>query len=85
VIEYGAEWWSVAEPGIPLRISLPLIRPSRRWIRSSARPNQFARNATLVVGWLMIAGVHSIVWIFASSAALINRARWNSASSSHCG
>ena len=32
-------------------------------------PYQFARIAYLVVGWAMIAGVHSTVWIFAIRAA----------------
>jgi hypothetical protein len=61
------------------------MRPKSLCTRSSASPNQFARSATFVVGWLMIAGVHSIVWIFASSAALISRAFWKSRSSSQCG
>jgi len=30
-------------------------------------------------------GVHSIVWIFATSAALISRARWKISSSGHRG
>ena len=38
-------------------------------------PYQFARIAYRVVGCAMIAGVHSTVWIFAISAALIRRAR----------
>ena len=37
-------------------------------------PDQVARIAYLVVGWAMIAGVHSVVWIFAIRAALIRRA-----------
>ena len=36
-------------------------------------PNQFARSPRTVVGWAMIAGVQSIVWIFAINAALTSR------------
>jgi hypothetical protein len=57
----------------------------RRAIRSPATPNQLARSAYTVVGWLMTAGVHSAVWILAISAATTSRARWNSSSSSQCG
>ena len=49
------------------RPSLP--QPLRRRI-----PYQFARMPNFVVGCAMIAGVHSTVWIFAISAALIRRA-----------
>ena len=37
-------------------------------------PYQFARIAYCVVGWAMIPGVHSTVWIFAISAAFTRRA-----------
>ena len=70
---------------MPLITSLPLIRPKARAIRSPATPNQLARSANTVVGWLITAGVHSTVWIFASSAAITRRARWKSSSSSQCG
>ena len=66
---------------MPLTTSLPLIRPKSLWTRSPASPNQLARSASLVVGWLMMAGVHSTVWILASSAEFTSRARWNSSSS----
>ena len=39
------------------------------------------RIAILVLGWLITAGVHSTVWIFAISAALTSRARWKTSSS----
>ena len=83
--EYGTPYCSVGEPGMPLMTSLLLIRPNSRYTRSPARPNQFARIAIFVVGWAMTAGVHSTVWIFATSAALIRRARWKISSSDHCG
>ena len=48
-------------------------------------PYQFARMPNCVVGWAMIAGVHSTVWIFAISAALIRRAFSKSSSSVQSG
>ena len=66
---------------MPLDHLAALIRPNRRFTRSPASPHQFARMAIFVVGWAMIAGVHSTVWILASSAALIRRA-WSKSSSS---
>jgi hypothetical protein len=50
-------WWSVAEPGIPPRTSFLLRLPSRL----PRMPYQFARIPYFVVGWAMIAGVHSTV------------------------
>jgi len=70
---------------MPLTISLPLSLPNSLCTRSPASPNQFARIAIFVAGWAMTAGVHSTVWIFATSAALIRRARWKISSSDHCG
>ena len=61
---------------MPLMTSLALTRPNIRCTRSPARPHQLARIATLVVGWLMTAVVHSTVWIFAMRAVLTSRARW---------
>ena len=49
-------------------------RPKVLSKRSPKRPNQFARSARTVVGWAMIAGVQSTVWILAMSAALTRRA-----------
>jgi hypothetical protein len=40
-----------------------------------------ARIASSVVGWAITAGVHSTVWILATSAALTSLARSNSSSS----
>ena len=48
-------------------------------------PYQFARMPNFVVGCAMIAGVHSTVWIFAISAAVIRRALANSSSSVQSG
>jgi hypothetical protein len=62
-------------------ISLELTRPNTFLNRSPARPNQLARIPVTVVGWLITAGVHSTVWIFAISAATISRARWKISSS----
>ena len=62
-------------------ISLPLSRPNRLWTRSPSSPNQLARIPATVVGLLITAGVHSTVWILASSAESTRRARWNSSSS----
>ena len=53
--------------------------------RSPRSPYQFARMPNFVVGWAMIAGVHSTVWILAISAALIRRALSNSCSSVQSG
>ena len=60
---------------MPLSTSLPPIRPKRLVTRSPTRPHQFAFMPSFVVGWAMIAGVHSTVWIFAISAAFTSRAR----------
>ena len=46
-------------------------RPCRCWPSS---PYQFVRSASTVVGWAMIAGVQSTVWILAMSAAFTSRA-----------
>ncbi len=54
--------------------SLVLSRPKRRLTRSVATPHHWLRMASLVVGWAMIAGVQSTVWIFAIRAPLIMRA-----------
>jgi hypothetical protein len=85
VIAYGAEWWSTAEPGMPLITSLSLIRPSSRCTRSSAMPNQLARIPICSTGWARIAVVHSTVWIFAMSAAITRRALSKTWSSLHDG
>ena len=42
--------------------------------RPAQQPHQVALIALTVVGWPMIAGVHSTVWILAISAELISRA-----------
>ena len=60
---------------MPLTTSLPLTRPNSSVTRLPASPYQFACIAIFVVGCEMTAGVHSTVWIFASTAALISRAR----------
>ena len=73
--EYGTPWWSLGEPGMPLMTSLELMRPKRRFTHSEASPHHCACIAVTVVGWAMIAGVQSTVWIFAISAPLIRRAR----------
>ena len=70
---------------MPLTTSLPVSRPKTRLRCSPCRPNQFARKASVVVGWLITAGVHSTVWIFAISAATMSRARWKISSSPQCG
>ena len=60
---------------------MPLSRSLCRADRSAgpparpSKPYQFTRMARFVVGCAMIAGVHSTVWIFAISAAMIRRAR----------
>ena len=66
-------------------ISESLSRPKSRWSRSPASPHQFARSAIWVVGWLITAGVHSVVWILAMRAALTSRAFSNRWSSDHDG
>jgi hypothetical protein len=85
VSEYGTRKWSVSAPGMPLMTSLLLMRPHRFLAFSPARPHQLTIMAFSLVGWAMIAGVHSTVWIFAMSAALMSRARWYSWSSVHVG
>ena len=60
---------------MPPSTSLPALRASLPAVPLPARPHQFAFMASLVVGWAMIAGVHSTVWILAMSAALTSRAR----------
>ena len=56
-------------------------RRSARAPRGPNRPYQFARMAAATVGWGTSAGVHSTVWIFAITAAVIRRAvsksRWS--------
>ena len=74
VSEYGTPWWSVREPGMPERTSRSPKRPKRRRTPLPSSPYQVARIAFSVVGWPMIAGVHSTVWILAISAELIRRA-----------
>ena len=59
---------------MPLSTSLGPTRPKRRLNPSPRMPHQFARMPQAVVGWAMIAGVHSTVWIFAMSAELTRRA-----------
>jgi hypothetical protein len=68
---------------MPLITSFGLIRPNREVTPSPTSPHQLAFMASLVVGWAMMAGVHSTVWIFAMSAALISRARSKIWSSDH--
>ena len=60
---------------MPETISLPLIRPNRRFTHSEASPHHWPRMAVTVVGCAMIAGVQSTVWIFAISALFTIRAR----------
>ena len=64
---------------MPPRTSFELRLPSRL----PRIPYQFARIPNFVVGCAMIAGVHSTVWIFAISAAVIRRAFAKSSSSVH--
>src|SRR5215218_4185375 len=66
---------------MPLTTSLSLIRPTSSVTRFPTSPYQFACIAILVVGCEMTAGVHSTVCIFARTAALMRRARWNRSSS----
>ena len=74
------------EPGMPL-IDLAAADAPERVGGSARRPARTSWRASpiTVVGWPMTAGVHSTVWIFASTATLISRARWNSSSSSQAG
>ena len=58
---------------MPRMTSFAVLRPKRLSSFSPSRPHQLARSASTVVGWAMIAGVQSTVWIFAISAALISR------------
>ena len=74
-----------ASRGMPLMISRSLRRPKARVSRSPCSPHQSPRRAKTVVGWLMMAGVHSTVWILASSAALISASLSNSSSSDQVG
>ena len=61
---------------MPLSSSPDPRWPSLRPRCSPTIPDQVARIAYLLVGCAMIAGVHSVVWIFAIRAALIRRALW---------
>ena len=70
---------------MPLMISLALMRPNTFCTRSPAIPYQLARMPISVVGCAITAGVHSTVWIFAISAAMIRRAWPKSCSSSQAG
>ena len=54
--------------------SLCVTRPNILSKCSPTSPYQFVRSALTVVGWAMIAGVQSTVWIFAISAATTRRA-----------
>ena len=81
----GTPWWAVGEPGIPEIASLEEILPKRDRSFWPARPYQLACNPATAVGWAVTAGVHSTVWILASSAELTSRAFWKSCSSSSSG
>jgi hypothetical protein len=70
---------------MPLITSLSLMRPTSFLTVSPARPHQLALRPRIVVGWSRRAGVHSIVWIFASSAVFMSRARSNRSSSDQVG
>lgn len=59
---------------MPVNSSLLVKRRMNGFNRSPKTPNQLARIAKVVVGWAMIAGVQSMVWILAISATLIRRA-----------
>jgi hypothetical protein len=59
---------------MPRITSLPVRRPNRLSKCSPRRPYQFVRIPSTVVGFAMIAGVQSTVWIFAISAATTSRA-----------
>src|SRR5215213_3039685 len=70
----GHPKWSFVEPGMPLTTSLALILPRSLWTLSPATPHQLALIPICMVGWPRMAVVHSTVWIFAKSAALMSRA-----------
>ncbi len=53
--------------------------------RSPRTPHQFVFSARTVVGWAMIAVVHSTVWIFAISALRTSRERSKRSSSESSG
>ena len=83
-----------ASPG-----ALPTIPPSSRLVMGMSsstclrsppnsdvtRPNQFACMPLSSASLGRMAGVHSMVWMRAISAALTRRAVWKSASSSQSG
>ena len=54
---------------MPRITSFFVFRPNVLSKRSPSRPYQLACIPSTVVGWAMIAGVQSTVWIFAISAA----------------
>ena len=61
---------------------LAAAEPAEQLVQPLAgQPAPVGAHPHLVVGWAMTAGVHSTVWIFAISAALISRARWKISSS----
>ena len=60
-------------------------RPYARAKCSPSRPHQLPRMASRPSGEFISAGVHSVVWIFAISAALTSRAFWKSHSPSAAG
>ena len=71
---------------MPLTTSLSLSRPNASVDPLAGEPEPVRAHArSPSSGGEITAGVHSTVWIFASSAALISRARWNSSSSDHDG
>lgn len=79
----SAAWWFVSDPGIPLKASFSLSRPQTSLMGASRRPPQLAFMAICSAGLGRIAGVHSIVWILAISAAFTSRAVWKIRSSGH--